>query len=269
MKIHLCLRLLAISVIFFVFSGCSHLCPTNKLLEEIMPGYSMHPAPNELDKPGLVFMVKSDGVRIDVMQLEGFTVHTGIVAIQSYKGERDIALGFMFNFIGLEIKNIHAETGMNAEKKFIFRLKLHDGAFEERITLLELEKALQQNRELIEKIKKYNGNKFKFYVIMESVLAEGIDYGFSKELTRNQSLVVKLEKLATLKEEFRWDNTAEYQLSQKFKKPLRIFYKCVQIIFATNNMIGIKNLGGRSGEAKIELKKIETSEPLYLRKAEE
>ena len=115
------IRILTLLIIFLVVT--SEQCQDKKLAEELLPGYKLYDAPNDLDRTGLIFRVTPDGERFNVGYLE-VKPETGRIEIKSTAQTKTLTIGAIAKFLNIDQKDINLGADVDLKRKVVLLMKM-------------------------------------------------------------------------------------------------------------------------------------------------
>ncbi len=208
-------------------------------LNNILPGYAFHEAPNELDKPGLIFRVTPNGQRFPVGYLNVIP-DKGKIEIKSISETKSLSVGVLANLLELPQNKIKLGTDVDLNKVLKFNMKATNTSIES-LTDFAIDSLLKKALKLIKENGIVGRMNNDYYIIRESILATKLEYNFDREVSNKLGLDVALSELTKIKPNTKLTNGAQINLGFTYENPLRVFFKAEQLtIFSDNGTLGIQ-----------------------------
>lgn len=210
-------------IVFVVtLSSCNKGGPVSSA-DDLLPGFSMLPNPNSLDKPGTIFYIDDDNKPQILGTLPDVEIQSGTVVLGSLSGSRKTSLNSVLEFVG--IKEIDLSASVNTNKSINFNVSV-SGTDQERIGLLQAKQSITKNIEMIRELfEELTIGSTEVYLITEAVKASKLSYEFDKSIDGDGSLDTEIIKIVENNSELSWKNTSNYQLGYDLKTQLYVFTK--------------------------------------------
>ncbi|MBK7854563.1 MAG: hypothetical protein IPJ79_06305 [Bacteroidetes bacterium] len=232
--------------------------PAKKALNnspEILPGFTLLPAPNSLDKPGTIFAIDKTGIKQPIGTLS-LTSKSGIMVPGQATGKKSSSVAAVLNFLTPNNTNITANAASDVKRELTYKISL-ENCSNERIELLSISEELNKTKDLIKKFSQSNDLKnYKFYLITESVKASKLNYSFDTEKNGSIELKADFNKIINANPQVKWDNENSFLLSYDLQEPLYVYAKYW--------MLNIEAQG--TGDTKFSMgEELKASDPIYVK----
>jgi len=250
-------KITIIFLISFIIIACGTQQKAIKKTPEVLPGFTLIPGPNALDKPGTIFAVDKDGVQQPLGYLTA-DVQSGIVQIGNASGSKVSSVGAIINFLGQGNTVVDINANADIKRTISYNLQLFD-CVQERLNLLKLNDELEKTKDIILNFSRNNPNMadYKYYIITESVKSPKIIYTFDTDKKGDLGLKADIDKIVTVNPNVKWDNKNNFNLSYDLGVPLYVYAKYFSLNIVTQ----------ATGETRFSIgKALESTDPLYVKK---
>ncbi len=220
------MKLITLTILVAItLSSCHSKKEAFRNVPEVLPGFTLIPGPNSLDKPGSIFAVEQKtGKKFDLGSINA-AVKSGTIAVGESSGKKSSSVAAVLSFLGYQGVPVTADAGTNTKKDVTYKLKL-SGTTQERLELLAIQKELEQTTDLINAFKQSQDLKnYKFYLITDAIKASKLNYSFAKGQSGDASLKAELDKVVNTNPKVTWDNSDNFDLSYDLQDPLYVYAK--------------------------------------------
>jgi hypothetical protein len=245
-------------LIIFFLSCClmAFSCDTKDAFSkapQLLPGFTLVPSPNSLDKPGTIIAVDKKGVKQPLGSLS-IPIQEGTTVPAQRSGKKNSSVGALLEFLGADQVNLTANANVNINRDVVYKIELGESALE-RIALLNIAAELENTKQLIKSFSATNNMAdYTFYIITEAVKSKKMKYSFDTKKTGEIGLKAELDKIVTAKPNVKWDNADNFLLSFELPAPLYVYSKYFTLNVETQV----------TGETKFAIGKVVgTNEPVY------
>jgi hypothetical protein len=221
-------KLLQLSLQVIVFTVLTSESCNGPQFKELLPGYTFYDAPNDLDKPGLIFRVTPQGERFDVTYLN-VTPQQGRIEIKELEQEKTLSLNAIASFLHLSKSQLQAKGSLDLSQKVTFKIKMSSNT-QEKLDDFDIDQELTKTTDIIKKNMEAAGrSNDAYYIIRESVSTQNLEYGFNKKIVNDIGFKVAIESLMDVNAGVKVDNNKDFQLTFNYPKPMRVFYKAERL----------------------------------------
>ena len=226
-----------------------------KQAPEILPGFTMIPSPNDLDKPGVIIAVDPHGVMQPLGILNNLNTQQGESIVGKMNGSKRSSFSALLDFLAGTKSKVDANS--EVEHDITYNIELND-CVQERIAMLQLTNELKEAIDMISQLgQTVDLTNYKFYVITEAVKARKMIYTFDSKDTNNVGFNANIQKIAQVNPNVKWSSTKDFNLSYDLDSPLYVYAKYWTLV---------PKIEESTGEIKMLLdKEVKKGEPVYKR----
>lgn len=215
-----------------------------KNVPNILPGFKILPAPNNLDKPGTIIAIDKHGV-VQPLSVLALKIDSGTNAVGQDSGKVTSKVGLVLNFLKSADSTLNVRTTVKVNNIITYKIQL-TGTSDYRIQLLDAAQQIEKLRSALQLFSSMNRLKdYKFYMISEAVKAKKIAYKFSGQDTVNVGLNASLKKIIAVNPSYGRTANGAYDLSFEFKEPMFVFAKYWELYVKPNKDNQVKVEIGR------------------------
>lgn len=213
-----------IAVIFasLLFSACATRPPAPPPLDK---DWTLNPTPNALDVVGTVFAVdeKGDYQTVPGGVLDLKVIHSPVALTERTK-TKNVSIGLMVNFLGLEKKDSAAAISIDDSTRLNASFIIDHGE----LTRIDddILAAFGKKKQLIEaNIDVLNLQRSKLFIILETIQSNNVNIVLSKDKRRTAAASAKIKELAKLTGNAGVASSDNSSLVYNNPSPVTIFYK--------------------------------------------